>query len=367
MRKMTSVNIEQIAEEIAIKNANSLYFDLKAPVLLMISGGSDSTALAYVFACLKKKGFVKHMAALHVNHKLRGKDSEKDANFTQQLCDHLDIPLFLAEVDIAYIAHSQSKNIEDVARKERYKCAKEALLSLCQHSNKNFKDGLIATAHTLDDRIETFYMRSIVGCGPGGFRSIKAKNNNIIRPLLPYKKKQLQDAINNIDDSLKIFDDNHHAWREDLTNFKSDRFRTYIRNKLIPLLEDYDRNFSTPLMRTMDLIASEDDMLFEMAKDALKSHCEIDKIQKIAKISPPFASIKLPLQRRAIFLLLNVLFNDDERVSMRSVEAVCNAFEDNSLKSGYVNNLQCDFVVSSNKKGVLIEPVCVYRARRKQV
>lgn len=364
---MTSVNIEQIAEEIALKNENSLYFDLEAPVLLMVSGGSDSTALAYVFACLKKKSFVKHLAALHVNHKLRGQDSEMDATFTQQLCDHLDIPLFLAEVDIAYIASSQSKNIEDIARKERYKCAQEALQSLCQHSNKKFEDGLIATAHTLDDRIETFYMRSIVGCGPGGFRSIKAKNNNIIRLLLPYQKSQLREAINNIDDSLKVFDENHRAWREDLTNFKSDRFRTYIRNKLIPLLEDYDRNFSSPLMRTMDLIANEDDMLFEMAKDALNSHCEIDKIQNIAKISPSFASVKLPLQRRAIFLLLNMLFNENERVSMRSVEAVCNAFKDNCSKSGYVNNLQCDFVVSSNKKGVLIEPVSSYRARRKQV
>ena len=73
------------------------------------------------------------------------------------------------------MARREGANVEAVARRERYLAANEALASLCFHEGCPLSNsGRIFTAHTADDRVETFYMRSIVGTGPGGFRSICA-------------------------------------------------------------------------------------------------------------------------------------------------------------------------------------------------
>ena len=66
----------------------------EAAVLLMVSGGSDSTALAYIAAELHDEGKIGPLAMLHVNHQLRGEESETDARFVAGLAGTLDIPLF---------------------------------------------------------------------------------------------------------------------------------------------------------------------------------------------------------------------------------------------------------------------------------
>ena len=70
-------------------------------VLLMVSGGSDSTALAYAAAELQAAGALGALAMLHVNHKLRGRDSDDDAQFVATLAEALGIPLFMCEIDVA--------------------------------------------------------------------------------------------------------------------------------------------------------------------------------------------------------------------------------------------------------------------------
>lgn len=105
---------------------------------------------------------------LHVNHRLRGEDADEDARFVAQLAELLDVPLFSCEIDIAGEAQRTGENVEAVARRERYLAANEALESLCLHAATPLADGRILTAHTADDRVESFYMRSIVGTGPGG-------------------------------------------------------------------------------------------------------------------------------------------------------------------------------------------------------
>ena len=144
----------------------------QTPVLLMVSGGSDSTALAYLGQELADAGLVGPLAMLHVNHQLRGKDSEQDQEFVQDLAALLDIPLFVCQINVPALVASSGENMEAVARRERYVAANEALASLCQHVGAPVEAGRVFTAHTQDDRVENFYMRSIVGTGPGGFRSM---------------------------------------------------------------------------------------------------------------------------------------------------------------------------------------------------
>ena len=82
--------------------------------------------------------------------------------------------------------------MEAVARRERYLAANEALRSLCRHEAVPVADGRIFTAHTADDRVESFYMRSIVGTGPGGFRSKRYVNRPLVRPLKDVSREELR-------------------------------------------------------------------------------------------------------------------------------------------------------------------------------
>ena len=172
--------------------------DLAAPdaaVLLMVSGGSDSTALAYLGAALREAGDVGPVAMLHVNHQLRGEDADADERFVAALAEALDIPLFICSIDIAAEAERSRENVEAVARRERYLAANEALRSMCQHEGRPLSEARIFTAHTADDRIENFYMRSIVGTGPGGFRSMLYRNGPVVRPLLDVTRDELRDYL----------------------------------------------------------------------------------------------------------------------------------------------------------------------------
>ena len=172
--------------------------DLVAPdaaVLLMVSGGSDSTALAYLGAALREAGDVGPVAMLHVNHQLRGEDADADERFVAALAEALDIPLFICSIDIAAEAERSRENVEAVARRERYLAANEALRSMCQHEGRPLSEACIFTAHTADDRIENFYMRSIVGTGPGGFRSMLYRNGPVVRPLLDLTRDELRDYL----------------------------------------------------------------------------------------------------------------------------------------------------------------------------
>ena len=166
-----------------------------SPVLLMVSGGSDSTALAYIARQLADEGVIGPVAMLHVNHCLRPGAADQDEAFVTQLAELLAIPLFSCKIDIAGEAQREGGNVEAVARRERYLAANEALASLCRHAAAPLSAGRIFTAHTADDRVENFYMRSMVGTGPGGFRAMKYANGPVVRPLLDVGRQDLRGYV----------------------------------------------------------------------------------------------------------------------------------------------------------------------------
>ena len=219
--------------------------DLVAPdaaVLLMVSGGSDSTALAYLGAALREAGDVGPVAMLHVNHQLRGEDADADERFVAALAEALDIPLFICSIDIAAEAERSRENVEAVARRERYLAANEALRSMCQHEGRPLSEARIFTAHTADDRIENFYMRSIVGTGPGGFRSMLYRNGPVVRPLLDITRDELHDYLSAREAAGEtvVRDESGALWREDATNAHTDRFRAYVRHKIVPVAKEWN-------------------------------------------------------------------------------------------------------------------------------
>ena len=404
-----------------------------AAVLLMVSGGSDSTALAYLAAELRDAGELGPLAMLHVNHQLRGADADGDAQFVATLAEALGIPLFACEVDVAGEVQRTGGNVEAVARSERYLAANEALRSMAFHEGCPLSEARIFTAHTVDDRIESFYMRSIVGTGPGGFRSMLYRNGPVARPLLDATRDELRayieqraaaDAAAPTPDAPCVRDGQGALWREDATNAHTDRFRAYVRHEVVPQAKAWNPRMPENLVRTMNLIAEEDDMLDTMAGQAIAAHAvPVGQAVQGAEgsaargasgegaaegpsgyangregaaaeapaagpaapgaasatplddaaytegflLKPSFGTVPKPLQRRAAHRLLKAMLGADERIDAASVEAVLAGFGATGAPvGGYVANIQGNLAVSANKKGVRVEPMAAFRARRKR-
>lgn len=370
---MTTFNLE---DQMRRTMAQRKLADAESAVLLMVSGGSDSTALAYAAASLRDAGELGPLAMLHVNHQLRGADADSDQDFVVQLADLLHIPLFICAIDIAGEAKRTGENVEAVGRQQRYLAANEALESMCLHEGVPFANGRIFTAHTVNDRMENFYMRSIVGTGPGGFRSMLYRNGPVVRPLLDAERDQLRDYIRQRNDAGQpvACDSEGNLWREDATNAHTDQFRAYVRHEIIPKAKERNAQLASTLRRTMNLIAEEDDMLEEMAQQLVSDHVEwlqqaegrTPDFSEGCVLLPAFAQAKKPLQRRAAVNVLQSILGVDARVETASVEAVLAGFENGLPNSGYVTNVQGNLAVSANKRGVRIEPMDVFRARRKR-
>ncbi|MEG0323290.1 MAG: tRNA lysidine(34) synthetase TilS [Raoultibacter sp.] len=348
----------------------------ETPVLLMVSGGSDSTALAYLARELQDAGRIGLVAMLHVNHQLRGEDADADQVFVTKLAELLNIPLFSCEIDIASEARRTGENVEALARHERYLAANEALESLCMHSAAPLSEGRIFTAHTQDDRAENFYMRSIVGTGPGGFRSMLYRNGPVVRPLLDVSREDLRAYIEARaqGDKPVMRDEEGCLWREDATNAHTDRFRAFVRHEMVARAKERNPQVLDTLCRTMNLIADEDDMLEEQTTCLVERFVEwLVSADELGVdygagcvIAPEFGKEPLPLQRRACMQLLQLMLGSDARVETASIERVLAGFAEGGPVSGYTNNIQGDLAISANKNGVRIEPMAAYRARRKK-
>lgn len=345
------------------------------PVVAMVSGGSDSTALAYLVHDLHEQGLIGQPAILHVNHMLRGEDAYKDQEFVESLANFLEIPFFACEIDVAGLVRYSGGNMEAIGRHERYLAAHEALESLCRHVAVPVSEGRILTAHTQDDRVENFYMRSIKGTGPGGFRSMLYQNGPIVRPCLDVSRQDLRDFLADRarDAQAVVTDELGNLWREDATNAHTDRFRAYVRHEIIPRAKEKNTHLLDTLCRTMNLIADEDDFLNNLAQEIYEEKLEwigqgIEEGEHPdgCRIKPSFGEVGKPLQRRVVLAVIKVFLGEEARIDSSSVEAVLEAFNEEGLpKSGFVTNIQGNLAVSSNKRGVLIEPMSVFRARRK--
>lgn len=353
--------------------AQHTLFTSATPVVIMVSGGADSTALAYLMKDFMDRGLVGNVAILHVNHKIRGQEADSDQLFVHNLASKLDLPCFECEIDIPLLVEQTGGNEEALARHERYLAAHEALESLCRHTAVPVSEGRIATAHTQDDRVENFYMRSITGTGPGGFRSMLYENGPVVRPLLDVSREHLRRYLEELDDPYR--DEEGNLWHEDATNAHTDRFRAFVRHEIIPLAKSRNARLLDTLCRSMNLIADEDDFLDSLAHDLYEQHLEwidgaameLGESPTACLIDPAFGQQARPLQRRVVLAVLEAFVGREARIETASIEAVLDAFDDKGLpRSGYVVNIQGNLAVSSNKHGVRIEPMAHFRARRKR-
>ena len=231
-----------------------------APVILMVSGGADSMALLHMAATEQLDlgdgaGLVRvakeRLHVLHVNHLLRGADADADQRFVQETCDSLGIHCTVLRVDVAKLAQERDGNVEEIGRRVRYDAARELAQKLCVEQGVSRQKAKILTAHTADDRAETFMMNVMRGSGMSGLTSIPRHRGLIYRPLLDYTHDQLKDWL-----KARGLD-----WHEDTTNTDTHYLRAYMRHNVLPLLKARNPMLVQTVCKIADLMTDEDDYL----------------------------------------------------------------------------------------------------------
>ena len=202
-------------------------------------------------------------------------------------------------------------------------------------------------------------------------------NGDIARPLLDLGRTDLRAYIESraAQGLLVARDAEGHLWREDATNAQTDLFRGYVRHEIVPLAKERNARLADTLTRTMNLIADEDDYLEGAAQEiAARMLVWENERTRGFVLLPAFGAEPLVLRRRVCFSALGELMSAgaphgvDVRVENAAVNAVLEAFlPDGYPKSGYVTNIQGNLAVSANKRGVRVEPMSAFRARRKRV
>ena len=280
--------------------------ELGAPVVLMVSGGADSTALLVLAATSALdiddgRGTARiareRLHVLHINHCLRGIDAEEDEEFVRELSDRFGIPCTVRRVDVAALAreaHGQgdanAANVENAGREVRYAAAAELANQLAEEWGVPRSSARILTAHTADDRAETFFMNAIRGTGPVGLSSIPRRRNRIVRPLIDMTHDQLCDLLR-----MRGI-----VWREDDTNHDTRYLRAYVRHELLPVARRRNPRVAASLATTCDILSDEDAYLNQLASRAYRDLVRREGDGVVALDAARLAASEVALARRVV-------------------------------------------------------------------
>ncbi|HEY6202320.1 MAG TPA: tRNA lysidine(34) synthetase TilS [Candidatus Limnocylindria bacterium] len=233
------------------------------PIVLAVSGGTDSTALSLLMAELREEfGLVLHVA--HFDHRARPRAAAADAAFVAELANHIGATLRVGRAD------APPKN-EDDARNSRYDFLRRVARDLGATA--------IATGHTRDDQAETVLLHLTRGTGLAGMAGMRPERDGIVRPLLAIGRS----------DTVAVCEAARIAPREDPTN-RSLRFaRNRIRLRVLPELTKLNPEVTSAIARLADAAAAIADTKAEHAEATLEG-AESDDTLAIDRLPPQNAA-----------------------------------------------------------------------------
>jgi tRNA(Ile)-lysidine synthase len=204
-----------------------------------VSGGADSVALLRAFHTLEIPCTVAHL-----NHQLRGAESDADEAFVRALAEELRFPMIGKSVDVRALAETTGQSIEMAARQARHEFFAE------------FENALIALAHHADDQAETFILKLARGAGTEGLCGMpffqRLENLRIIRPMLNIPRAGI----------FQWLKENNYAWREDSSNSDKAYLRNKVRHTILPMLEnELNPNIRETILRTMNILRAENEWM----------------------------------------------------------------------------------------------------------
>ena len=197
-------------------------------VLLAVSGGVDSVVM---FDLMVRAGY--SCAIAHCNFRLRGDESDGDEAFVRKLGGDHGLPVFTRSFETVAIARERRISVQMAARELRYEWFDEI--------RSDRKYDLVATAHNLDDLIETFFINLIRGTGIRGLSGIRPRTGSLIRPMLFAPRS----------DIAAYAADRHLTFREDSSNNSTKYLRNRIRHRIIPQLQEINPGFKQGIISTI--------------------------------------------------------------------------------------------------------------------
>lgn len=220
-----------------------------------VSGGADSVALLRFLAALRPQ-FGWDLVVCHIHHGLRGAEADRDECFVRALAEQLGLPCAVSRIDAAALALRDHISVEEAGRTARY-------AFFAQTAGEG---GRIATAHTLDDSIETVLMNLVRGTGLRGLCGIPRIRGNIVRPLLDCTRAEVEDYLGALG----------QPYCTDSTNLTDDYTRNRIRHDILPRLCALNPNFPGAMARMLPRLAAQQaltDCLAAQSAQQLQAAC----------------------------------------------------------------------------------------------
>lgn len=210
-----------------------------AKVIAGISGGADSIALLRALHALGIP-----VTVAHLNHGLRGAESDTDEQFVREVAKELGFPLITKSIDGRQLAAESGLSLEMAARQARHDFFAE------------FGDAIIALAHHANDQVETFILKLARGAGSDGLSGMAFSQTledlRIIRPMLGISRPEI----------ISWLKDNGFVWREDASNRDEAFLRNRVRHTVLPMLEnELNPNIRETILRTMDILRAENEWM----------------------------------------------------------------------------------------------------------
>ncbi|OQW99626.1 MAG: tRNA lysidine(34) synthetase TilS [Desulfobacteraceae bacterium IS3] len=321
------------------KTARKLFVSGDA-VLIAVSGGADSVALLHALTILAP-GLSLKLGIAHLNHQLRGENSDKDELFVSELAETLNLPCYLAKEDVLAYQKIHKLSLEEAGRRVRYE--------FFEKIRKEHGFDKIALGHHADDNAELILMNLLRGSGALGLSGIpSARNGNIVRPLINITRAEIMDFLTR--QNL-----NHVS---DDSNSDTRFLRNRIRHELIPILRDYNPGISGNLNRMSAILKSEEEWIESLITPAFEDCTQplprplsetergdpISEKGNIGRLPLPcreggrgvrfslskLKSLHIAAQRRLIRKAIMMLKGDIRRITFDHIEAVISLSEKNS-------------------------------------
>jgi len=295
MTVLTGTLIDRIAE--IITRYSMLPPDSRVGVA--VSGGADSVVLLHMLTSLRER-FKIEPVVLHVNHHLRGAESDEDERFVRSLAATLDLECFVEHGPV------EGGNIEQAARD-----ARRAFFMRMMHDEKRVYP--VALGHTASDQAETVLFRLLRGTGLAGLAGMQLQDpRGLVRPLLTTSRKEVREWAGQ----------QGIEWREDRSNDDVRFARNRLRNQIMPLLtEQFNPNLESALTRTALLAQAEEEYWNEAISpicDGITKRTSLGLILNIATLN----ELHIAVQRRVIRHTLMTLRGDLRGLDADHIEAV---------------------------------------------
>lgn len=267
--------LERVRETISRYNMPAPGGSGNARLGVALSGGGDSVALLHI---LLRLGYP--LYALHLNHLLRGEESERDEQFVRRLCVSLGVPLDVRCADAA----APGGNLELAGRRLRRIYFADAMAA---HSLTH-----VALGHTRSDQAETVLFRLLRGSGPRGLAGIlPMTREGLIRPLINLSREEIRGWLKA--EGL--------AWREDTTNLDTSRQRSRIRAVTLPALaRDHNPEVEQALARLAQLSYDDERYWEALTRRLLARHFHPGPAGSLVATAPAVAKLPLAVRRRLL-------------------------------------------------------------------